>query len=120
MIGIQVEPFGDCLIAVGVLRDPSHERRQAGKGVYVDADGYPKVWHQGRQWLAHRLVWTLVHGPIDDGLEIHHRCRRRSCMNEGHMVALSHRAHMAEDARLRRLASENPCKTRHTRPRRSA
>lgn len=104
MIGIQVEPYGECLIAVGVLRDPRHERRQEGKGIYVDSDGYARVWHEGRQWLAHRLIWTLVHGPIADGLEIHHACRRRSCTNEAHMVPMTHAEHMAEDARLRREA----------------
>jgi len=34
---------------------------------------------------AHRAVWELLAGPIDDGLQIDHLCRNRRCCNPDHL-----------------------------------
>ncbi len=41
--------------------------------------------------LAHRIMFTLVHGPIPDGLTIDHLCRNTFCVNPDHLEAVSMR-----------------------------
>lgn len=36
-------------------------------------------------WLAHRLAYTLVVGPIPDGLTLDHLCKHTLCCNPAHM-----------------------------------
>jgi hypothetical protein len=38
-----------------------------------------------RMWKAHRLVWTLLRGPIPDDLVIDHLCLNKPCVNPDHM-----------------------------------
>ena len=47
--------------------------------------GYGKLslWDWAR--YAHRVVYELLRGPIQDGLEIDHLCRNRGCVNPDHL-----------------------------------
>lgn len=48
--------------------------------------GYAKrVGHDGRMLYGHQLAYTLLVGPIPDGLVIDHLCRVRNCVNPAHM-----------------------------------
>jgi hypothetical protein len=48
----------------------------------TDKDGYAVFKAGGRQYRAHRWLWTLRHGPIAPGLEIAHHtaCPHRKCV----------------------------------------
>ena len=54
-------------------------------------NGYRKTRWQGRTWMAHRLVWTLMEGPIPEGHVLDHLCRVRFCCNPGHMEPVTMR-----------------------------
>jgi hypothetical protein len=53
-------------------------------GGIVIGDGDP------RRAYAHRVVYELVRGPVPEGLELDHLCRRRFCVNPAHLEAVTH------------------------------
>ena len=44
---------------------------------------------------AHRVAYELFVGPIPDGLELDHLCRRRNCINPDHLEAVTHAENIA-------------------------
>jgi hypothetical protein len=49
-------------------------------------DGYGLISFGGQRWLAHRLAWTIEHGPIPDGLQVRHVvCDNPACLTVKHM-----------------------------------
>lgn len=48
-------------------------------------NGYGKICRGGKKHRLHRLVYELFAGPIPDGLELDHLCRRRACCNPAHL-----------------------------------
>jgi hypothetical protein len=55
----------------------------------VRKDGYALAYWEGRRPLAHRLVWELLIGPIEPGLQLDHvrdrGCINRNCVNPAHL-----------------------------------
>lgn len=47
--------------------------------------GYGVSSLDGKRSVAHRVVWTLLRGPIPDGLDLDHLCRNRLCVNPDHL-----------------------------------
>lgn len=60
---------GECLI----YRPESTNRR------------YASLLYQGVQWSAHRLAYTLAHGPINPGEYVLHKCDRPRCIEPAHL-----------------------------------
>ena len=51
----------------------------------VYSHGYGQFWRNGKTHYAHRAAWEEVHGPIPPGLQIHHVCGNRVCVNVQHL-----------------------------------
>jgi hypothetical protein len=51
--------------------------------------GYVNIRNNGRckPHRAHRISWSVVNGPIPDGLDILHKCDTPSCVNPDHLYA---------------------------------
>lgn len=55
----------------------------------IDRYGYGRyqrrIEGKTRDWIAHRLAYQLLVGPIPDGLVLDHICRVRKCVNPAHL-----------------------------------
>lgn len=47
--------------------------------------GYGKVRRNGKGEMAHRAMYCEMVGPIPEGMELDHRCKRRLCVNPRHV-----------------------------------
>ena len=67
------------------------ERNPSGCWVWQgpkNSDGYGTIGAGGRRGkgvYCHRLMWSLVHGPIPDGMCVLHRCDVPACVNPDHL-----------------------------------
>lgn len=67
----------------------------------VDRDGYGKISVSGIQRMAHRASYEMHVGPIPDGMQIDHLCRKRSCVNHYHLEVVT----LAENNRRKSITS---------------
>lgn len=61
---------GDCLLWVGK---------------WNTGNGYGKVSWEGKDRVAHRVIYEIFNGRIDSKLLLDHRCLRRSCCQPLHL-----------------------------------
>lgn len=50
---------------------------------------------------VHRFAFELAGGHIAEGMQLHHQCQNRACVNLAHLVPMTHAQHRAEHAALR-------------------
>lgn len=55
--------------------------------------GYGRFWNK-KQTYAHRFVYELYHGHIDNDLIIHHKCVNRKCVNPNHLEQMKQSQHI--------------------------
>lgn len=48
-------------------------------------EGYGNICHGGRWFPVHRLAYTILVGPIPEGMQLDHLCRKRPCWNPEHL-----------------------------------
>lgn len=76
--------------------------------------GYGTFWAHGHTVKAHRYAYEQANGPIPDGLEIDHRCRRRNCVAPHHLDAVTHRVNILRSANhVAARAAVTHCPTDH-------
>lgn len=51
----------------------------------IKTTGYGQIKSDDKMLLAHRVSYTLLRGPIPDGMSIDHLCKIRHCVNPDHM-----------------------------------
>jgi hypothetical protein len=62
-------------------------------GQHLQGNGYARVKTPEGRRLAHRWAWEQAHGPIPEGMHIHHLCGTRACVNVEHMELVSIHEH---------------------------
>lgn len=72
---------GECWLYIGSCDRLGYARTRVG-----GLDGKP--------WLIHRLVYTILIGPIPDDLELDHTCRRPPCFNPKHLEPVTHQVNI--------------------------
>lgn len=70
---VDKEGPGGCWLWTGSLLDTGYGQISVG----------PRA--SAKRWLAHRLSWELVNGPIPAGMKIDHRCHVPPCVNPAHL-----------------------------------
>lgn len=60
-----------------------------------------RIWHgyaricvgKGKYKAVHRIFYEKKFGPIDNSIELHHKCKVRHCINPDHLEAVSPTEH---------------------------
>lgn len=60
----------------------------------IGTGGYARVFWQGKNSTAHRVVYQLLRGPISKALTLDHLCRVRCCVNPDHLEPVSLRVNI--------------------------
>lgn len=63
-----------------------------------DKAGYGQFNFDGKQWLAHRVMYLHCFGSLTPGLDICHTCRNR-CVNPEHLEEKTTKENMADKLR---------------------
>lgn len=79
---------------------------------YVQPNGYGQFKPDGRrgakQTSPHRFAYEHFIGPIPEGFEVDHLCKRRNCCNPAHLEAIP-----LQENRKRRNRDQTHCKHGH-------
>lgn len=77
--------------------------------------GYGNFYYRGNQWLAHRFSYENSFGCIPDGLQLHHICRNKLCVNPEHLIAMTQRENLLQDSNTIAFinSSKTLCKNGH-------
>jgi hypothetical protein len=67
--------------------------------------GYGAITYRKKSWRAHRLAWTLTHGPIPKGQVVCHKCDNPPCCNPKCLFLGSNGDNTRDAQRKGRLAS---------------
>lgn len=86
----------------------------------LNEDGYARIgWGEGGRGGkiyrigAHRAAWIATHGPIPDGLTVHHRCFNRRCVNVLHLELLTNSDNARRQGQARDLPDDGSCVRGH-------
>jgi hypothetical protein len=72
---------------------------------FRDRDGYGAIkWH-GRRWFVHRLSFAFFVGELIGGMQVHHRCFNRACVNPFHLEQITHESNAAQKRRGTNVAA---------------
>lgn len=76
-------------------------------GGYTDPKGYGQFRLNGQSYWAHRVAFTIAHGRIGAGMQVHHTCGNPSCVNPAHLQETTASENATEGARYGASLPEN-------------
>lgn len=77
-------------------------------------NGYDRLSVGGQRDYLHRVSYVAWHGPIPEGKEVNHLCKKRDCGNPAHLQAATHRENMLHgDTIVSRNAAKTSCDNGH-------
>jgi hypothetical protein len=79
-----VPRLGPCWVWTAHLNPAGYGRLRIGKA------------HGHRLRGAHVIGYELAHGPVPEGLEVSHKCDRRSCVRPSHLTVATHADNLAD------------------------
>jgi hypothetical protein len=66
----------------------------------TNGKGYAYIWtgpnRKGDTRQAYKVAWEFKYGPVPAGLELHHTCGHRLCVNPDHLKPKTRREHQRE------------------------
>ncbi len=75
--------------------------------------GYGRTKVVGVHWPAHRVIYTLLVGPIPEGLVLDHLCRVRHCVRPAHLEPITEAENIRRGRAGRNHASKTHCPQGH-------
>lgn len=73
----------------------------------ISSNGYGTWTLGGATNSAHRLLYTLLVGPVPIGLDLDHLCRNRLCVNPSHLEPVTRRENLLRGETLTAAHSED-------------
>src|SRR5690242_2026375 len=79
------------------LEKKMHMEPNTGCWLWVGAknlQGYGRAFFDGKLHQAHRLMFSLIVGPVPVEMELDHLCRQPACINPKHLEVVTHLENM--------------------------
>lgn len=95
----QMSNAGDCWVWTGA----------------TDGGGrYGSIGYARKVWRTHRLAYTLLVGPVPDGMDLDHLCRVTLCCNPAHLEPVTHQTNIHRGVSIQaRNAAKTHCHRGH-------
>jgi hypothetical protein len=76
-------------------------------------DGYASFWLEGRQRYAHCVAYEFWVGPIPEGKQLDHLCRRRHCIHPSHLEPVTQHENLRRSGAWEHWRAKTHCPHGH-------